>query len=176
MDHSGHNMEEGAVMNDPVSMETTTTGHSEHTTGGDNGGHDMTMSMAMTFQAGYKQVILFDIWKTETVGAMIGAVAIVFVLAALYEGLKVFREHLLIQAQSRIATSVPVQPTSVRKEQDGSVIFLNNESSSENDITTSDGRVLNVAHWMIAYEELPISILVSCKLLGKNYLFQRHKG
>jgi len=64
----------------------------------DHGGHDMGMMM-MYFHVGVQEVILFKGWKTATAAGMIGSCIALFVAAALYEGLKVFREDLLAKGR-----------------------------------------------------------------------------
>lgn len=50
----------------------------------------------MTFHGGYDEVILFDFWKTTgSISMFIVSCLILFVLAALYEGLKLLRETML---------------------------------------------------------------------------------
>ncbi|XP_061184112.1 high affinity copper uptake protein 1-like isoform X2 [Saccostrea echinata] len=89
MDHSGHNMDGGM--------------------GGGMGGHEgmhMDMNntdgcgngMAMFFHTGKCEYILFEGVQTKTVAGMVAACIIIFLLAVLYEGLKVFREYLLKRA------------------------------------------------------------------------------
>jgi len=68
--------------------------HSGHG-GHDAGGHDM-MSMKMYFHFGYdEKYVLFTWWSITSVGGLIGSMIGIFLLAMLYEGLKVLREYLL---------------------------------------------------------------------------------
>ncbi|XP_078324935.1 high affinity copper uptake protein 1-like isoform X3 [Crassostrea virginica] len=110
-DHSMHNHSmHGSSMG--VTMD-----HSNHMGGGgDMGGHGMHgmdgmdmmhmgnnsdgcgNGMAMFFHTGNCEYILFEGVQTKTVAGMVGACIIVFFLAVLYEGLKVFREYLLKKA------------------------------------------------------------------------------
>lgn len=55
--------------------------------------HDMG-GMQMYFHVGVAETILFKEWSVSTVGGMLGSVVGVFFMAAMYEGLKYFREHL----------------------------------------------------------------------------------
>ncbi|CAN7993182.1 unnamed protein product [Ixodes hexagonus] len=48
----------------------------------------------MYFHIGLTETILFKDWAVNSVGGMIGSVVGVFIMAAMYEGLKYFREHL----------------------------------------------------------------------------------
>ncbi|XP_028512656.1 high affinity copper uptake protein 1 isoform X2 [Exaiptasia diaphana] len=60
-----------------------------------NGSNQMDhMSMMMYFHASQKVTILFKAWAVDSIGGLIGSCIAVFVLAALYEGLKVTREIL----------------------------------------------------------------------------------
>lgn len=63
---------------------------------GGGGGHDMhdMGGMQMYFHVGVAETILFKEWSVSTVGGMLGSVVGVFFMAAMYEGLKYFREHL----------------------------------------------------------------------------------
>lgn len=74
-DHSGHgNME----MDECSSMDQ-------------HGGH----GMMMTFHTGYCETVLFESWKVTSVGGLVGSMIGIFIMAALYEGLKYYREYLL---------------------------------------------------------------------------------
>lgn len=52
------------------------------------------MHMAMYFHTGFSETILFKDWAVSSVAGMVGSVVGVFFMAALYEALKYFREHL----------------------------------------------------------------------------------
>ncbi|XP_062586104.1 high affinity copper uptake protein 1-like isoform X2 [Saccostrea cucullata] len=108
--HDHHNMHHGST-----GMTGMTMDHSGHDMsghggmGGGMGGHEgmhMNMNdtdgcgngMSMFFHAGKCEYILFDGVQTKTVAGMVAACIIVFLLAVLYEGLKVFREYLLKKA------------------------------------------------------------------------------
>lgn len=54
--------------------------------------------MMMYFHVGVRETILFYGWKTENAGQLIGSCIALFIAALLYEGLKVFREELLVKA------------------------------------------------------------------------------
>ncbi|KRY67869.1 High affinity copper uptake protein 1, partial [Trichinella pseudospiralis] len=71
--------------------------HLEH--GNDAHAHDMPMMMmSMSFHGGVNEVILFSFWKITTLGGLLGSVVGIFLLAILYEGLKVMRETMLENA------------------------------------------------------------------------------
>lgn len=48
----------------------------------------------MAFHTGYCETVLFDTWKINSVGGLIGSMFGIFLMAALYEGLKYYREYL----------------------------------------------------------------------------------
>ncbi|CAL8280243.1 unnamed protein product [Merluccius merluccius] len=100
MDHSGHHGNTGATTIIP-----SVTGH-DHGNHGGGGGH----SMAMTFYFGYNNVeLLFTGLVINTAGEMVGACVAVFLLALLYEGLKIGREALLRRSQVNVRyNSMPV--------------------------------------------------------------------
>jgi copper transporter 1 len=55
----------------------------------------------MSFHGGYKETILFDFWETNTVLAFVFSCLGLFVCAALYEGLKLGREKLMMYEVKR---------------------------------------------------------------------------
>ncbi|XP_028319027.1 high affinity copper uptake protein 1 [Gouania willdenowi] len=101
MDHNHHH-------HDPTMATPTIGGHhgdSGHV--GNRGGADASShvghSMAMTFYFGYNNVeLLFTGLLINSPGEMVGACIGVFLLAALYEGLKIGREVLLRRSQVNV--------------------------------------------------------------------------
>ncbi|CAD5119959.1 DgyrCDS8546 [Dimorphilus gyrociliatus] len=61
----------------------------------DHSKHVVEHGMKMYFHASTKAVILFEKWNIDSWQGMLGSCAVIFIIAALYEGLKVFREMLL---------------------------------------------------------------------------------
>ncbi len=61
---------------------------------GGHGGAMAGMSMSMSFHGGYNETILFEFWKIDSIGGLIGSMVGCFLLAVMYEGLKFYREHL----------------------------------------------------------------------------------
>ena len=56
---------------------------------GMHGGH-----MMMYFHGGFNEVILFDFWRINSVGGLVGSMAIIFIMGVCYEGLKALRDAL----------------------------------------------------------------------------------
>ncbi|XP_072287500.1 high affinity copper uptake protein 1 isoform X2 [Pyxicephalus adspersus] len=99
MDHTHHEM----TTSDPHA------GHHSPTSAHHGGGGGMHM-MHMTFYFGYENVeVLFTGLVINSAGEMAGAFVAVFLLAILYEGLKIARESLLRKSQVSIRyNSMPV--------------------------------------------------------------------
>ena len=55
-----------------------------------SGGH----MMMMYFHGGFDEVILFDFWRINSVGGLVGSMAIIFIMGVCYEGLKALRDAL----------------------------------------------------------------------------------
>ncbi|XP_014677854.1 PREDICTED: high affinity copper uptake protein 1-like [Priapulus caudatus] len=55
--------------------------------------------LQMSFHGGFSELIVFDIWRVDTMSGMIWSALAVFTLALIYEGLKIWQENLLMQAQ-----------------------------------------------------------------------------
>lgn len=51
-------------------------------------------SFQMTFHTGYCETVLFDSWKVSSIGGLLGSMIGIFIMAALYEGLKYYRYHM----------------------------------------------------------------------------------
>ncbi|XP_031626339.1 high affinity copper uptake protein 1 isoform X2 [Contarinia nasturtii] len=101
MDHSahmGHNHVDHGM--DHSNMDHSNMDHSnmDHSTmHGDNSGnarHDMGHMMDMTFHFGYTEEILFKQWSIDSTMGLILSVILIAAMAALYEGLKYYREYL----------------------------------------------------------------------------------
>ncbi|KAK7909316.1 hypothetical protein WMY93_014000 [Mugilogobius chulae] len=129
MDHSGH--EHHMNMNAMTSAPSLTT-HGGHGGGGDMGGH----MMAMTFYFGYTNVeLLFSTLVINSPGEMVLACFGVFLLAALYEGLKIGREVLLRRNQVNVRyNSMPLPGT------DGTVLMETHKTVGQ--------RMLSPAHFL----------------------------
>uniref|UniRef100_A0A914XBK9 Copper transport protein n=1 Tax=Plectus sambesii TaxID=2011161 RepID=A0A914XBK9_9BILA len=72
--------------------------------------------MKMWFHCGYEEVILFDFWRIDTLTGLLLSCVGIFIMAALYEGLKWFRVHLqtvfesrqMAQVKNRTANGAPL--------------------------------------------------------------------
>ena len=105
MDHSKMDhgqMDHGQV--DHSQMDHSKMGHHSAMDGMDH-------MMKMYFHGGCTEVILFDFWRIDSVGGLVGSMAVVFLLATAYEGIKFAREFLLkryftpVRAYNAIASS-----------------------------------------------------------------------
>jgi len=96
MDHSqmDHSQMDHSQM-DHSKMDHSSMDHSKMDHSGGHGGHGLHDGMVMSFHGGYKEIILFDFWTTDTLPSFLISCAILFVCAALYEGIKLGREKLV---------------------------------------------------------------------------------
>jgi len=146
MDHS--RMDHSSMENSKMAM-------------GHGGMHDMDM-MKMYFHVGVKEVILFYGWKTENVGQLVGSCIALFIAALLYEGLKVFREELLVKANRalQIQNSPESLPTNDETGENGAgsdqVIIHTGPSAMT--------RILNSWHFLQSFLHI-IQVTVSYMLM-----------
>jgi len=99
MDHSAHmGMDHSAHMG----MD-----HSAHMASDAGAGH----MMAMWFHFGYTETVLFHGWSFSTVGGLIGSMIGIFFMAALYEGLKYYREYLFWKTYNALQYRAVTLPT-----------------------------------------------------------------
>ncbi|XP_060525943.1 high affinity copper uptake protein 1 isoform X2 [Cylas formicarius] len=101
MDESQHNMHDGPHdMMDHTQMNADHSGHAGH-----HGLHSDHMDMNVTgyegmhgmnmwFTFSTSGTVLFEQWSFSTVGGLVGSMIGIFFMAALYEGLKYYREYL----------------------------------------------------------------------------------
>ncbi|XP_047229306.1 high affinity copper uptake protein 1 [Girardinichthys multiradiatus] len=149
MDHSNH-MNHSAMETDHSHSHpttTTTTGHNHG--GGDTGGHG---GMAMTFYFGCSDVkLLFTGLVINTPGEMVGACIGVFLLAVLYEGLKIGREILLRRSQVNVRyNSMPLPGA------DGTMLMETHKTVGQ--------RMLSPAHFLQTFLHI-IQVVVSYVLM-----------
>ncbi|CAD5229151.1 unnamed protein product [Bursaphelenchus okinawaensis] len=84
--HHGHHQHDSATAA-PL-MDHSQHMHHEHT-------------MKMYFHFGFEEVILFDFWRTDSFVGILFSSLIIFIMAALYEGLKWVRVYLQTYASSK---------------------------------------------------------------------------
>ena len=68
----------------------------------------------MTFHGGYEETILFDFWQTTTLVQFLLSCLVLFIFAALYEGLKLAREKLIayeLKRTNAINGNAPIKIT-----------------------------------------------------------------
>ncbi|XP_065344818.1 high affinity copper uptake protein 1-like isoform X2 [Cloeon dipterum] len=129
MDHShhGHHGHHGPP---PVSSTVESLlGAAEDTTGMPpmdacshmNMGHHM---MSMSFHFGYCEVVLFDFWKVQCVSSLIGSMIGIMIIAALYEGLKYYREYLFWQSNNSIQYRSVTPPEKAGSAEEARVVHM----------------------------------------------------
>ncbi|XP_063424686.1 high affinity copper uptake protein 1-like isoform X2 [Mytilus trossulus] len=96
MDHSGMNHNMGGGMDHNMGGMNHNMGMDMHMNTTKCG--DGMMGMMMYFHTGTCEYVLFKEALVSSAGEMVGACIVIFILALIYEGLKVFREHLLRKA------------------------------------------------------------------------------
>ncbi|KAK6636936.1 hypothetical protein RUM43_010600 [Polyplax serrata] len=93
MDHSGHGgSHHDMSSHNQASHDTHLHAHQIMSADSHNGSEHHGMSMEFHF--GYTETILFHSWKINSVGGLIGSMFGIILMAALYEGLKYYREYL----------------------------------------------------------------------------------
>ncbi|XP_072385025.1 high affinity copper uptake protein 1 isoform X1 [Diabrotica undecimpunctata] len=96
MDHSQHSLHEGHNMDHSM----------DHMHNSDGTG----MDMSMYFKFSTDEYVLFKAWHFTTAGGLIGSMVGIAILAAIYEGLKYFREYLFWKTYNSLqyrAVSLP---------------------------------------------------------------------
>ncbi|XP_011685363.1 PREDICTED: high affinity copper uptake protein 1 isoform X2 [Wasmannia auropunctata] len=93
MNHEG--MDHGGMDHGNMNHGGMDHGNMNHGASTDNACSDMGMhGMLMTFHTGYCESVLFENWKISSIGGLIGSMIGIAIMAALYEGLKYYREYL----------------------------------------------------------------------------------
>lgn len=99
--HMAHSMDHGSMNHgsmDHGSMDHGNMNHGsmDHSAGAstDSVCNGIGMHMSMTFHTGYCELVLFENWKISSIGGLIGSMIGIAIMAALYEGLKYYREYL----------------------------------------------------------------------------------
>lgn len=90
-DHSMHHDHSSHILPDDVMSTNTPHDHDSS----DHSAHGMVSHMmSMAFHGGYNETILFDFWKISSLSGLIWSMIAIFLVAAMYEGLKYYREFL----------------------------------------------------------------------------------
>lgn len=89
-DHDGHH----GSMEHSLQDHTMDQGAAAH--GAGHAGHSGMVHhmMSMAFHGGYNETILFEQWKIDSLSGLLWSMLLIFIMAALYEGLKYYREYL----------------------------------------------------------------------------------
>ncbi|XP_057326985.1 high affinity copper uptake protein 1 isoform X2 [Microplitis mediator] len=141
MNHSGHEHHDHSAM-DHSKMDHSKMGHMANVEESNpmpdhmHGMQGMHMMM-MYFHFGYDETILFESWKISTLGGLIGSMIGIIIMAALYEGLKYYREYLFWKTYNTLQyRSVTAPP--------------------EKNPTTEDSRVVQptMLSWMHTFQTL----------------------
>lgn len=139
--HAGHGMVDHSA-HDHTMMEHGAHGHAHHGAagamgaGGGGPGAMVHHMMSMSFHGGYDETILFEQWKIDSVGGLLWSMLVIFVMAALYEGLKYYREHLFW----RTYNALQYRPVTVTEKSNGNGVAAAGGTSTNGG--TGDG--LNV--------------------------------
>jgi len=95
--HADHANEDH--MHKVAEIDPATIDHSQHSVHNMHAGmnmvqHSMMHMMMMYFHFGCEETILFSFWKISSVTGLVASMVGIFFMAALYEGLKYYREYL----------------------------------------------------------------------------------
>ena len=71
--------------------------------------------MQMYFHGGYQEVILFDFWRINSVGGLLGSMLVCFVLGVAYEAIKFLRDRVLRTANFKTVRISPRKNNSADK-------------------------------------------------------------
>lgn len=99
-EHGGHGSMEHSLQDHTMNNVASSSSvhgaghHGSHGTGGTGMEGMVHHMMSMAFHGGYNETILFEQWKIDSLAGLLWSMLIIFIMAALYEGLKYYREHL----------------------------------------------------------------------------------
>ncbi|XP_076549390.1 copper transporter 1A isoform X2 [Osmia lignaria lignaria] len=87
---------------------------------------DMGMhGMSMTFHGGYCEHVLFESWRISSIGGLVGSMIGIMIMAALYEGLKYYREYLFWKTYNALQyRSVTMPPEKNVVAEDNRVVHM----------------------------------------------------
>lgn len=114
-----HSLQDHTIDNGGVPMGAHA-GHGGH--GSSSMVHHM---MSMSFHGGYNETILFEQWKIDSLSGLLWSMLLIFIMAALYEGLKYYREHLFW----RTYNALQYRPVTVTEKNPRNGAVANNNGS-----------------------------------------------
>lgn len=128
MMHHGHEGHHGS-MEHSLQDHTMDQGAAAHA-GGAHGGHAGMVHhmMSMAFHGGYNETILFEQWKIDSLSGLLWSMLVIFIMAALYEGLKYYREHLFWKTYN----ALQYRPVTVTEKSPGNGNVANNNGVATN--------------------------------------------
>ncbi|XP_055549732.1 high affinity copper uptake protein 1 isoform X2 [Wyeomyia smithii] len=131
MDHGSH----GHTVSD--SIELAIDRHADGSHGGHSSGAGATVHhmMSMAFHGGYNETILFDQWKIDSLSGLLWSMLVIFIMAASYEGLKYYREHLFWKTYN----ALQYRPVTVTEKNPQNSNVANNNDTMANGGGGDDG-------------------------------------
>ncbi|XP_062715017.1 high affinity copper uptake protein 1 isoform X4 [Aedes albopictus] len=128
MMHHGHEGHHGS-MEHSLQDHTMDQGAAGHA-GGAHAGHAGMVHhmMSMAFHGGYNETILFEQWKIDSLSGLLWSMLLIFIMAALYEGLKYYREHLFWKTYN----ALQYRPVTVTEKSPGNGNVANNNGLATN--------------------------------------------
>lgn len=146
--HSGHGSMEHSLqdhtMNNVASVSSHGAGgHHGHGATGSTGMEGMVHHMmSMAFHGGYNETILFEQWKIDSLAGLLWSMLLIFIMAALYEGLKYYREHLFW----RTYNALQYRPVTVTEKspRNGTAVSNNNGHGLASGTGSGDGGSVGV--------------------------------
>lgn len=127
--HGHHGSMEHSLQDHTIDNGGSAAGHAGHAGHGSGGMDGMVHHMmSMAFHGGYNETILFEQWKIDSLAGLLWSMLLIFVMAALYEGLKYYREHLFWKTYNALQYR-PVTVTE-KNPRNGTVANNNGEGGS----------------------------------------------
>lgn len=123
-----HSLQDHTMNNAAASPTSVHAGHG----GMDGMVHHM---MSMAFHGGYNETILFEQWKIDSLAGLLWSMLLIFIMAALYEGLKYYREHLFW----RTYNALQYRPVTVSEKSPRNGAVSNNNGLSSSGGTDGEG-------------------------------------
>ncbi|EAT34445.1 AAEL013309-PA [Aedes aegypti] len=140
MMHHGHEGHHGS-MEHSLQDHTMDQGASAHAAAGHSGHAGMVHHMmSMAFHGGYNETILFEQWKIDSLSGLLWSMLLIFIMAALYEGLKYYREHLFWKTYN----ALQYRPVTVTEKSPGNGNVANNNGLAANGSGDEASRVVHM--------------------------------